>query len=213
MKLTVSETAKLLGTTDAAVYRWIRQDAIPCHRVNDTFRFHKAELLEWATARGMLISADAFPASRRAVDRSRDGFSAALRAVVARMPIDNEADRDLLVDVLLAREALGSTGVGDGIAIPHVRSPVVLPSSRPAISLCFLTNPIEFQAIDDRPVHTFFSLVTLNVRSHLYLLSRLSAMLQDPQFKQAILDRARAEVILAEAERVDLTAGVLPVDP
>jgi PTS system nitrogen regulatory IIA component len=231
MKLTVSETAKLLGTTDAAVYRWIRQDAIPCHRVNDTFRFHKAELLEWATARGMLISADAFPASRRAVDRSRDGFSAALRAggvhhnveatdresalraIVARMPIDNEADRDLLVDVLLAREALGSTGVGDGIAIPHVRSPVVLPSSRPAISLCFLTNPIEFQAIDDRPVHTFFSLVTLNVRSHLYLLSRLSAMLQDPQFKQAILDRARAEVILAEAERVDLTAGVLPVDP
>ena len=49
-----------------------------------------------------------------------------LRAVVARMPLADEGDRELLLDVLLAREAMGSTGVGDGIAIPHVRNPVVL---------------------------------------------------------------------------------------
>lgn len=230
MKLSVSETAKLLDTTEAAVYRWIRQDAIPYHRVNDTYRFHKAELMEWATARGMSISPEAFPASRRLVDPLGSGFSAALRvggvhhdveandresalrAIVERMPIESQADRDLLCDVLLAREALGSTGVGEGIAIPHVRSPVVLPANKPAVSLCFLTKPIEFQAIDDRPVHTFFSLVTLNVRSHLYLLSRLSAALQDAQFKQAVLDHAEAAVILAEAVRVEIEAGVVSED-
>ena len=230
MKLTVTETARLLETTETTIYRWIRQDAIPCHRVNDTYRFHKAELLEWATARGMSISPDAFPMSRRFVDQLGADFSSALcaggihyglpatdresalRAIVERMPIENEADRDLLYDVLLAREALGSTGIGEGIAIPHVRSPVVLPADQPAISLCFLSAPIEFQAIDDRPVHTFFSMITLNVRSHLYLLSRLAASLQDPGFKQAVLERAPAETILIEAERVDRVRAIAPQD-
>ena len=120
-----------------------------------------------------------------------------------RSPLASEADRELLFEVLLAREAIGSTGVGDGIAIPHVRSPVVLPADQPTVSLCFLAQPVDFQAIDARPVHTFFSLVTLTVRSHLYLLSRLSAALQDPRFKQAVIDRATSEEILAEATRVD----------
>jgi PTS system nitrogen regulatory IIA component len=230
MKLTVNEAASLLGTTESAVYRWIKQDAIPCHRVNDSYRFHRAELLEWATARGLSISPSAFPASRRTVDRLNGGFAAALaaggvhhdveasdretalRAIVERMPLLHESDRDLLYEVLLAREALGSTGVGDGIAIPHVRSPVVLPANQPAVILCFLSRPIDFQAIDERPVHTFFSMISLNVRSHLYLLSRLAKALQDPTFKSAILERASADVILAHAQRLDASSSLSPED-
>jgi nitrogen PTS system EIIA component len=221
MKLTVQEAAKLLNTTEQSIYRWIKQSAIPYHSVNDHYRFHRTELLEWATARGLAISVDAFPASRQLVDNAALGFAAALRAggiyhdvegtdresvlraIVKRSPLASEADRDLLFEVLLAREAIGSTGVGDGIAIPHVRSPIVLPAAQPTVSLCFLAQPVDFQAIDARPVHTFFSLVTLTVRSHLYLLSRLSAALQDPRFKQAVIDRATAEEILSEATRVD----------
>ncbi|HEY5955803.1 MAG TPA: PTS sugar transporter subunit IIA [Polyangiaceae bacterium] len=230
MKLTVNEAASLLGTTEAAIYRWIKQDAIPCQRVNDSYRFHRAELLEWATSHGLSISPSAFPASRRTVDRLNGGFAAALaaggvhhnvegtdresalRAIVKRMPLSDEADRDLLFDVLLAREALGSTGVGEGIAIPHVRAPVVLPANQPAIVLCFLAQPIEFQAIDDRPVDIFFSMVSVNVRSHLYLLSRLAKGLQDPAFKSAILKRASAEVIHAHAQRLDTVSSLSPED-
>lgn len=225
MKLTLSEAAKLLDTTDAAIYRWIKHGEIPCHQVNETYRFHRAELLEWATARGMPISAEAFPASRRSVEVPGSGLLAALRrggvhhdvegvdretvlrAIVQRMALAEETDRDLLYDVLMAREALGSTGVGEGIAIPHVRSPVVLPANQPAISLCYLAHPIDFHAIDERPVHTFFSLVTLTIRSHLFLLSRLSLALQDRVFKQAVLDKATADVILTEAARIDVATG------
>jgi PTS system nitrogen regulatory IIA component len=230
MKLTVSEAAKLLSTTDAAIYRWVKQEAIPCHRINDSFRFHKAELLEWATGRGHPVSPDAFPASRRAVDLVNTGLAAALRAggvhhdvegsdresalhaIVKRLPLTHESDRDLLFDVLLAREALGSTGVGDGIAIPHVRSPVVLPAAQAFVTLCFLAKPIQFQAIDDQPVHTFFSLVTLSIHSHLCLLSKLSFGLHDPRFKQAIMDRASERVILAEAARVDMLSNGITAD-
>jgi PTS system nitrogen regulatory IIA component len=130
-----------------------------------------------------------------------------LRAIVKRIPLADEADRELLLDVMLAREALGSTGVGDGIAIPHVRSPIVLHTTEPSITLCFLEQPIDFQAIDGQPVHTFFSFVTLTIRSHLYLLSRLSAALQNPGFRRVVVDRAPAAEILAEATRVDLGLG------
>jgi PTS system nitrogen regulatory IIA component len=138
--------------------------------------------------------------------------ASALRAIVSRMPLSDEADRELLLDVMLAREALGSTGVGDGIAIPHVRSPIVLHTTEPSITLCFLDHPIDFGAIDGRPVHTFFSLVTLSIRSHLYLLSRLSAALQDQGFRKAITSRAPEAEILAEGTRVDLSLGTAGKD-
>jgi PTS system nitrogen regulatory IIA component len=133
-----------------------------------------------------------------------------MRAIVKRLPLVDDRDRELLYEVLLARETLGSTGVGEGIAIPHVRSPVVLPADQPAMSLCFLAQPLDFGAIDDRPVHTFFSLVTLTIRSHLSLLSRLSSALRDPRFKQAVLARASEDVILAEAARVDFATHARP---
>src|SRR5438034_985186 len=62
------------------------------------------------------------------------------------------------------REALQSTGVGDGIAIPHVRNPIVLHVSRPMITLCFLERPIDFGALDGKPVHVLFSLISPTVR-------------------------------------------------
>jgi PTS system nitrogen regulatory IIA component len=230
MKLTVHEAAKLLNTSERTVYRWIREGAIPCHRVNDHYRFHRAELLEWATARGMLTAVDAFPPSRPMTEVPMPRFAAALqtggvhyhvegadrdsalRAIVKRMPLEDDADRDLLLDVILAREALGSTGVGDGIAIPHVRSPIVLHTMAPSITLCFLDHPIDFGAIDGRPVHTSFSLVTVTIRSHLYLLSRLSAALYEPRFRKLVMDRAPAAEILAEATHVDLALRSPPED-
>jgi PTS system nitrogen regulatory IIA component len=230
MKLTVHDAAKLLNTTERTVYRWIKEGSIPCQRVHDHYRFHRAELLEWATARGMVTSVDALPPSRRMADAPLPMFAAALqaggvhhhvegtdrdsvlRAIVKRMPLTDSEDRELLLDVMLAREALGSTGVGDGIAIPHVRSPIMLHATEPSVTLCFLDHPIDFRAIDGRPVHTFFSFVTLTIRSHLYLLSRLSAALQDPGFKKAILARASGPEVLAEATRVDIGLGNLRRD-
>lgn len=222
MNLTVREAATMLSVPEEVVYRWIRDKEIPVHRVSDHYRFHRAELLEWATARGIRVSsaefrerdeaasetgatptlADAIAAGGVHYDVAGDDKESVLSAIVGRLPID-EDDRELLYDFLIAREALGSTGVGDGIAIPHVRNPVVLHVPRPAISLCFLAKPVDFDAIDGKPVTTVFLLVTPTVRTHLYLLSRLSAALFDSGFKEAILRRATAEEILEEARRIE----------
>jgi nitrogen PTS system EIIA component len=223
MRLNVREAAKLLNASERDVYRWIREGSMPVQRVHDRFRFHRAELLEWATSHGIRVAPDEFRAPdangapvasfvealetggvhRNVPNGDRESV---LRAVVERMPID-AADRDLVHDFLLAREALGSTGVGEGIAIPHVRNPIVLHVDRPSITLCFLEKPVDFDAIDGKPVDTIFSVVSSTIRGHLFLLSRIAAALHDAGFKRAILNRAGKEEILSEARRLE---GSLP---
>ena len=96
-----------------------------------------------------------------------------MRALVARLPLPPEQDRDTLYSVLEAREAIGSTGVGDGIAIPHVRNPIVLHVDDPFVMLALLQTPVEFGAIDDQPVHALFMVVSPTVPVHLRILAEL----------------------------------------
>ena len=220
MQLGVRDVSKLLNVSEKTIYRWVAQGILHAYRVNEQYRFNRAELLEWATSRRMNVSAALFdePESNSTpipslVEALQVGGifyrvsgldkESALRALVEHMRLPDEVDRDFLLRVLLAREALQSTGIGDGIAIPHVRNPIVLHVSRPMITLCFLETPVDFGALDGKPVHVLFSLVSPTVRAHLRLLSRLAFALHAPSFKQAIVRQAAREEILAEAQRVE----------
>jgi PTS system nitrogen regulatory IIA component len=225
MQLNVRDAARLLNVSEKTIYRWINQGSLPAYRVNEQYRFNRAELLEWATAHKVNVSVDIFhepegqatklPGLVEALEAGGIFYrlggkdkESVLRAVVETMRLPEEVDREFLFRVLLAREALGSTGVGDGIAIPHVRNPVVLHVPRPSICLCFLEQPIDFGALDGQPVFALFSLVNPTVRTHLHLLSRLSFALHDPQFKGAITRQAARDDILDQARRVE--AGLRP---
>jgi nitrogen PTS system EIIA component len=227
MRLSVREVARMLDASEATIERWIKNDNLPYHRVQGQVRFHRAELLEWANRHGIRIASDSPVSARHGGPSPR--FSEALaaggihhvkatdrtsliRAVIERMPIADDADRELLFDVLLARENAGSTGVGDGIAIPHVRSPVVLPTNEPSITLCFLDRPIDFDAIDGKPVHTVFAITAPTIRVHLSLLACLAAVLHDEEFHRAVIERAPAEVIQTLARRAQdrFARGSLP---
>ena len=220
MELNVRDAARLLRAPEKQIYRWIDEGEIPFYKINDQPRFNRAELLEWATSRQMPVSVEVFH------DVGEDGRSgpglvealtaggvhadvagtdreSVLRAVVGLLRLPTAVDREFLVQVLLAREAMGSTGIGDGIAIPHVRNPVVLHGASPSITLCYLANPISFDAIDGKPVHTIFSIISATIRGHLHLLARLSWALHDPGFKGAVLRRASEDEILREAARIE----------
>ncbi len=218
MKLTVKDAARLLSVSEKSIYRWIKDGVIPAYQVNDQYRFNRAELLEWATSRKIQVSPDIFQ-EPEGDDAPPPSLTEALRtggvhyrigghdkpgvlhSVVEVMKLPEEVDREFLYQVLLAREALGSTGIGDGIAIPHVRNPIVLHLSRPLVALCFLENPVEFGAMDHQPVTTLFTLVSPTIRAHLQLLSQLSFALRDSAFKQAVLSQASREDILASLQK------------
>ncbi|HVN85702.1 MAG TPA: PTS sugar transporter subunit IIA [Candidatus Binatia bacterium] len=222
MQLTVRDVSDLFKVSEKTVYRWINQGILPAYRVNDQYRFNRAELLEWATARKMNVSAELFdepesdttpvPGLVEALQAGgifyRVGGSdkaSALRSLVEHMRLPDEVDREFVLRVLLARERLQSTGIGDGIAIPHVRNPIVLHVLRPMITLCFLERAVEFEALDGKPVLALFSLVCPTVRAHLRLLSRLAFALNDPGFKDAIVRQASRDEILDAARRVEAT--------
>ena len=220
MKLLVKDAARLLEVSEKTIYCWIKQGSIPAYRLNEQYRFNRAELLEWATARRIKISPEIFREEESAAASLPD-FSEALKAggiyyrigggdkatvlhhVVETLRLPPEVDREFLFEVLLARESLGSTAVGHGIAIPHVRNPVILHLDRPLITLCFLERPVDFGALDGQPVNTLFTLISPTVRAHLYLLSRLSFALRDRGFESAVLEQASREEILAAAEQVE----------
>lgn len=220
MNLTVRDVCGFLRVSEKTVYRWISQGILPAYRVNDQYRFNRAELLEWATSRKMNVSAELFeePESNAVpvpglAEALRIGGvfyriggsdkTAVLRQVVEHLRLPEEVDREFLLRVLLAREQLQSTGIGEGIAIPHVRNPIVLHVPRPSITLCFLERPVDFDALDGKPVYALFSLISPTVRAHLQLLSRLAFALQDPDFKRVISRQGSREEILVDAERVE----------
>lgn len=219
MQLTVREVAKALSVTEKTIYRWLREGTLPANRINDQYRFNRSELLEWATARNIPVAADLFPSGDSACELpqlsdalARGGIfhgldahdkTAALHQVIERMHFPVASDREAFLRVLLAREELASTGVGEGIAIPHVRNPLVLHVQDPMITLSFLKTPIDFGAVDGQPVHALFTMVTPTVRVHLHLISRLAFALRDPGFSGVIKSHSSSDDIMAALRRVE----------
>ena len=220
MHLKVREASKLLQVSEKKVYDWIKRGILRADRVNDQYRLHRSDLLEQTSSREIDIPAQIFEAPTSAgvvmprmaealnaggifYGLQGDDKAAVLGAIVNSLALPPNTDRESLAQLLLAREALGSTAIGEGIAIPHVRRPILLNTSSPAISLCFLEKPVDFGAFDGQPVFAIFLLISPTARMHLHLLSRLSFALHDSQLKAALVHRAARDEILAEFERVE----------
>ena len=219
MQLTSREAARLLGVTEPTLARWIRDGDLAATRVNDRYRLNRIDLLEFAAARNLDVSPalledleqpQALPGLAEAiraggVHRDVPGAekSAILKAVVERLPLPSDVDRVILHHVLLAREALGSTGFGNGIALPHARNPIVLRVARPAVAVCYLASPVDFDALDGKPVHTLVTLVCPSTRAHLHLLALAAAALRDPGVLAAVEARADAAALVREVERFE----------
>ncbi len=94
---------------------------------------------------------------------------------------------DTILSALLKREKLGSTGVGQGVALPHTR---IAGTSRPVALVARLTQPIDFESIDGKPVDIVFLLLTPDEEpnKHLNVLACFSRKLRSP----GVLDQMRA---------------------
>ena len=213
MFLKIIDVVSALGVDEKTVLGWIKKKGLPAHMVNGRYQINQVDLLEWATNNGIKIppqmfavpvADDKFPLLSDALVRGGinfevpgDDLQSALKNVVERLPLPAHMDQDFLYQTLLAREALGSTAIGHGIAIPHVRNPILTQTQEPAVSLCFLKKPIDFHAVDDKPVHILFTLITPNVKVHLHMLARLSYMLHEQRFMELLNGKPGNDEIIA----------------
>ncbi len=219
MHLDVRDAARFLGVDESTLGRWARRGEVRSRLVHDQLQFDRIDLLEFASNRGIPVppemlagESDSGPLPRL-TDAVRTGGvfegvpgtdrASVLRAVVDRLPVPASLDRDFLHQMLLAREQLGSTGLGNGIALPHPRNPIVLRVNAPAVAICYLAHPIDYQALDGKPVHTLFTLVSPSVRVHLHLLAVLGAALHDPAVLAALARRAGAPELVPLLDAVE----------
>jgi PTS system nitrogen regulatory IIA component len=220
MQLTVREAASYLRVDEATVRRWIGRRALPVHRANERLYLNAIELWEWATENGIPVSRTLLEQAQRRPDQvpplsallsvggihhdvSGSDKASVLRAVVQCLPLPADIDREFLVTTLEAREAMGSTGVGDGIAIPHVRNPILLHVAAPFVTLCLLRHPVEFGALDGKPVHALFTVISTNVPGHLRILGQLGFTLHDEELRHLLSRRAPPPDILARVQTVE----------
>jgi len=111
--------------------------------------------------------------------------------------LDNEkiTDRDAFLKAVMDRESICTTGIGRGIAIPHSRNSAI---TDVAVALGRSSSGIDFEALDDEPVHLVFLLAAPMNSGAVYLkaLARLSRLLRHSEFRQALIDAGSKEEVL-----------------
>ncbi len=105
-------------------------------------------------------------------------------------------DPRLVHDAVLERERLGSTGVGEGVAIPHAR---IATLSRPVAGFARLLEPADFEAIDERPADLIFMLLapTDSGADHLRALARAARVFRQERIRTALRQAQTSETVLA----------------
>lgn len=201
MKLTIHEIAQSLYLPLSTVRRWIRQGRIPIHKSGSGYVFNEPILKKWAAAHNLSFSPPKKGArqpenlepenllsamKRGGVFHGIQGADVreVLNSAVGHMPALTENLKEKLYDRLLEREHLTSTGIGKGVAIPHPKTPLDDTDYRPVITTCFLERPIDFSALDRKPVFVLFILLCPSVKQHLHLLSRLAFCVRDDTFME-----------------------------
>jgi len=211
MELNSSEVGHLLQLEESEVREWARAGKLPHVHSQGRYRFNRQAVLEWALAHNHPLN---LPAHQSADDPSLpalneiflqehfyydvpgENFAEAARAALDRFALPAGNDKDLIYDLVVSREKLMTTALGDGLAVPHVRIPVVANVPRPVLGVFFLRHPINMNALDGQPVHTLFFLLSLTPRQHLELLARLAFLFRKEEFITMLRERAAAPDIV-----------------
>jgi mannitol/fructose-specific phosphotransferase system IIA component (Ntr-type) len=148
---------------------------------------------------------DLFSPARISLDLQSADRDSVLEELVNLIPeLAEQPDaRQTLLRALREREQLHSTGIGDGVALPHSRNALVGLVEDSLIVFGRHRSGIPYGAVDSAPARLFFLLVAPTVTQHLGILARLSRLLRDPRLRQRLLNAEKADqvmTLIGEAE-------------
>jgi PTS system nitrogen regulatory IIA component len=211
MDLKIKDIIDLLQVTEKTVYRWIKEGKIPCYRINHQYRFNRAEINEWILSHKIEFSSSLINlgiTSRHNLtsliekggivyDVKGEDVKNILQNAVKKISTPTDLTSEEILNALLSREELMPTSIGKGIAIPHPRNPVITNPDNASVTICYLQIPVEFGALDNKPVHSLFILLTASPKMHLDVLSKISYLCQDQAFLELLINKADKEKILS----------------
>lgn len=189
------------------------------------FRFEEAELGRWARNQGLSVGVgqsavapvsvahEAQPlvaaVTRGTILHRVPGVSAGevLSNLVELAPLDESCDRLALLEQLQAREALASTALGHGVALPHPRTPAKTFVQKPMVVIAMIDGHADWKALDEELVHTAILLLSPSPKEHLVVLSRIAFLLRNSDFIDALRSHACADDLLALIDKLESGFG------
>jgi PTS system nitrogen regulatory IIA component len=219
MELKIKDIVNLLQVTEKTVYRWIKDNKIPCYRINHQYRFNRNEINEWILSNKIELSPSLIDISIsekqdnlvKLIEKggvitnvSGDTVAEVLRNAVETMITPPNKSKEVILGALLSREELMPTAIGKGIAIPHPRNPIITDIKSASVSICYLEKPVDFGSLDNQPVKTLFILLTASPKMHLAILSKISYLCSNELFLVMLEKRYSKENILEYVSKKEL---------
>lgn len=118
-----------------------------------------------------------------------------IRATMKQLATELNLDADVISDLLMDREKLQPTALNNGIAIPHTRD-FLLNSHFDMLAVVFPKHPIEYGALDNKPVHTLFFLFASDDKRHLHLLAKTAHLSSQPKTLQFLQSKPSKDKLL-----------------
>jgi PTS system nitrogen regulatory IIA component len=125
--------------------------------------------------------------------------------LIGAVDLPPSVDRAALLNAVLEREALMSTAVGNGVALPHPRNPVITESAQQSVSIAFAERGLDWEALDGKPVQTVMLIISSSPRTHLHTLSRINYFCQQRSFLDLLKRHASPAEILKLIEDTEKT--------
>lgn len=196
MDLKVKDVAELLRQSEEKIRKLASDGELPSYKLNREYRFNRDEVESWITQQKQIYPLKEEPNPRPGMQQfsfyralNRGGVSntitgktkeeiipRAVELIASQLKLDPE----ILSEMLLDREKLMPTSINNGIAIPHTRE-CIQKVPFDLVMLVFLKKPIEYGALDGKPVDTLFFLFASSDKNHLHLLAKIAHLCSDPK--------------------------------
>lgn len=223
MDLKIKDVAELLNVSETTIRRWLTDGKIPAYRLNHQYRFSRIEIENWMMS--CKIEQERFsgekqiyplPQEEECIGKSGTQQFGLFRAihkgeVLCSMKgktkddlIRNTAkliapklglDSEVVAELLLDREALMSTALNHGIAVPHPREFIL--KDNDMVIVVFPEEPIDFGSMDGNPVHTLFFLFSSDDKRHLHLLAKIAHLSSQLEALELFQSKPGKETLLA----------------
>ena len=224
MPLALHQAALKLGVSPATVQRWARQGRLGMVRPSGVFLFEERELQQWARNQGLKIRNELKkPQNVRALQDKPLSAALAKGAILHNVaghtpgevlsvlvdlsPVTEDRNRTELLQHLIEREALASTALSAGVALPHPRTPSDAFTDAPVVVIAMLEQPVDWLALDGELVHTAILLLNPTAHEHLQVLSRLALVLREQKLVDALKARSSAEDIFGIIDSLEPSNG------
>jgi len=119
-----------------------------------------------------------------------------MTAFIKALPPLPSVPKDTLLQAVLEREELMSTGIGEGIALPHPRNPLVSTEAEQFAALAFLDIAVNWNSLDGKPVETLLLIVSASAKTHLRVLSEITFFSREQGFRRLLVGRSSLEELL-----------------